>query len=90
MNIPVKRTLKVMRQVYEDKLIDTNFCRSLTKLLIDTCTKTTFTFNDEIYKQVNGVSMGGALGPLMANIIMTELEDKVVRRLINTSVIKFY
>ena len=53
-------------------------------------TKTAFTFNDVIYEQVNGVSMGGTLGPLMANIILTELEDKVVRRLINPDVIKFY
>ena len=47
-----------MERVYKDKL--------------DTCTKTAFTFNDEICEQVYGVSMGGALGPLMTNIIMTE------------------
>ena len=34
--------------------------------------------------------MGFSLGPIMANIIMTELEDKVIKPLINDSTIKFY
>ena len=34
--------------------------------------------------------MGSSLGPVMANIIMTELEDKVIKPLINNGIIKFY
>ena len=36
------------------------------------------------------VSMGSSLGPVMANIIMTELEIKVIKPLINDGTIKFY
>ena len=60
------------------------------KLLLDTCTKTAFSFNNQLYEQVDGVSMGGSLGPLLANIIMVELEAKVIRPLIDDGTIKFY
>ena len=60
------------------------------KLLRDICTKTAFLFNGTVYEQIDGVSMGGSLGPLLANIIMVELEDKIVRKLINDGIIKFY
>ena len=34
--------------------------------------------------------MGSSLGPVMTNIIMTELENKVIKPLINDGDIKFY
>ena len=50
---------------------------TLNKLLKDCCTKNAFTFNNLIYEQIDGVSMGSCLGPTLASIIMTELEIKV-------------
>ena len=34
--------------------------------------------------------MGSSLGPVLANIIMTELEDVVIKPLIANGIIKFY
>ena len=34
--------------------------------------------------------MGSPLGPTLANIIMTVFEDEIVRKLIDSNVIKFY
>ena len=34
-------------------------------------------FNDEIYIQSNVVAMGSPLGPLLANIFMTSLEEVI-------------
>ena len=34
--------------------------------------------------------MGSSLGPVLANIIMTELEDVVIKPLIANGTIKFY
>ena len=51
--------------------------------------KTTFMFNNT-YDQIDGVSMGGSLGTLLANIITVEMEDKVIKKLINNGTIKFY
>ena len=40
--------------------------------------------------QTDGVAMGSPLGPTLANIIMTVFEDEIVRKLIDSNVIKFY
>ena len=80
-----------MKRVYQDKLIKTNLKkRSLKKLLIDACTKTLFTFSNNIYEQKDGVSMGSPLGPVLANIIMTELEEKIIKTFVDDFTIKFY
>ena len=57
------------------------------KLLKDACSKTAFTFNDKIYKQIDGVSMGSPLGPLIVNIFMTELEKDIIQELIDDNFI---
>ena len=60
------------------------------KLLLDSCTKTTFSFDNLLYEQCDGVSMGSSLEPVLANIILTEVESVIVKLLIETSVLKFY
>ena len=64
--VPLRRTLKIiMDRIYKDNKITTSLTKStLKKLLLDTCTKTTFMFNNTFYDQIDGVSMGGSLGPL--------------------------
>ena len=54
------------------------------KSLLLLCTKSVpFTFNDDMYIQTQGVAMGSPLGPLLANIFMSELENTVVPTLAN-------
>ena len=78
-------------RVYTEKLITTTLKkRTLKKLILDTCSKTAFLSGGTIYEQKDGVSMGASLGPVLANIIMTELERVVVDRLISSGRIKFY
>ena len=62
---------------------------TLKKLIKDSCTKT-FLFDGKIYKQIDGVSMGSSLGPVLANVIMTEFERLLVGKLIKGGLIKFY
>ena len=42
-----------------------------------------------MYQQADGVSMRGSLGPVLANIVMTEC-DKVIVQLIENNILKFY
>ena len=43
-----------------------------------------------MYEQKNVVNMGASLGPVMANIIMTECEKVIVVNLVKEGTIKFY
>ena len=60
------------------------------KLLKDCCTKNAFPFNNTIYKQIDGVSVGSCFGPVLGNIIMTELENVIVDKLFTANLLKFY
>ena len=81
----------ILDRVYQEEKIITNLQkRTLKKRLKDACHKTTFSFNNVLYEQIDGVLMGSPLGPTMANIIMTELERIIVDYLMADGVIKFY
>ena len=91
-NVPLERTLQIIeRRVYDKKEIPTKLKRSaLRKLIRDTYKKTIFSCNDIYYEKIDGVSMGGSLGSVMANIILTEFERLVINPLISYGIIKFY
>ena len=91
-NVPLQRTLKIIEdRTYNKKLVKTKLKKStLRKLIRDTCTKTVFSCKNKLYEQTDGVSMGGSLGPVLANIIMTEFEQETVNKLINQGLIAFY
>ena len=75
--------------MYEDRVVRTRLRkRTMKKITIDSCTKTLFSFNNKIYKQIDGVSMGSSLGPILGNNIMTELEKIIVKVLVDKSLIK--
>ena len=90
--MPSKKTVNIiLKRIYNEKQIPTSLSkRSLKELIIDTCQKTAFSFNNKMFEQLDGVSMGGSLGPVLANIIMTECEKVIVDKLIEDGIIKFY
>ena len=51
------------------------------KKLLTLCTKNVhFSFNNEIYVQIDGVAMGSPLGLVIENIFMVELENTLVSK----------
>ncbi len=91
-NVPLKKTINIiLDKIYNKKEISTSVKkRTLKKLLLDSCTKTPFSMNGELYKQIDGVAMGSPLGPTLANIIMTTFEEEIIRKWIDSNLIKFY
>ena len=91
-SVPLQKTVDIiLDRVYNQNVIQTTLKkRTLKKLIIDTCSKTAFSYNKVIYEQIDGVSMGACLGPVLANIIMTELEKVIVDGMIESGKIKFY
>ena len=49
-----------------------------------------FSFNHKTYERSDGVGMDGSLGPVLANIIMTDCEKIIADKLIEDEIIKFY
>ena len=90
--MPLRRTVNIiLGRVYDQKLIKTTLSKNLLKkLILDACQKTAFTFNNFIYQQKDGVSMGASLGSILANIIMTECEEVIVYNLVKEGTIKSY
>ena len=60
------------------------------KFIIDSSTKTAFSINNKIYKQIDGVSNGSPVGPFLVNIIITELKKVIVQDLVDKHLIKVY
>ena len=91
-NVPLKKTVDIiLDRVYNMNLIQTDLKkRTLKKLILDTCTKTVFSFNNVLYKQTDGVCMGSNLGPIISNIIMTEFEKVIVSSLLTDKILAFY
>ena len=58
--------------------------------MINRLTLLAFSFDNVLFEQINGVSMGSCLAPVLANIILTELEKVIVDDLVRSSIVKFY
>ena len=59
-NVPLRMTVNIiLGRVYNQKLIKTTLSKNVLKeLILDTSQKNAFTFNQIIYEQKVGVSMG--------------------------------
>lgn len=77
-NVPLDETLGLcLDTLYRDNTVPTPRIpeRFLAKLLAKATTEVEFSFNGQLYKQVDGVAMGSPLGPVLANIFMGYLES---------------
>ena len=84
-NVPLDETIEtILQKVYVEKKIKTSIPKPILKELLLLCTKHLhFRFNDEIYTQIDGLAMGSSLVPLLANIFMMSLEEKVLPKVSN-------
>ena len=87
-NVPLDYTINlILKKVYEEKAVSTKLSRSDLKTILELCTKCMqFSFNNDIYKQVDGVAMGSPWGPVLANVFMVELENTLVPKLLDKMV----
>ena len=91
-NVAPQRTINIILDcVYNNNFIATQLKkRTLNNLIKDTCSKTVFSENDKLYQQIDGVIMGSSLGPLLANIIMTEMEKTIIKKFVDDRILLFY
>ena len=68
----------------------TCLCKANMKWLLETATSEThFYFNNKIYRQCDGVSMGSPLGPLLADIFLIDLEKKILPKFKENGVVYY-
>ena len=84
-NVPLEKTIEIiLKRIYINEGITTDISKQEMKELLNHCTKSVhFTFNNETYIQVDGVTMGSPLGPVLAIIFMVEFETSVIPNLSN-------
>ena len=79
-NFPLDPTIRlVLKRIDEKHEVSTNTTKQEMKELLILCTKNVYcTFNEEVYKQTDGVAMELLISPVLAGIIMVELENNIV------------
>ena len=82
-NVPLETTIVIiLRRIYTNHELTTSLTKKEMKELLLLCTKNVhFTFNQQIYIQVDGVAMGSPVVPLLADTFMIELERSLIPNL---------
>ena len=84
-NVPLDETIQLLaKRAFTTNWFNTTYDLNLTKMdLVDLLSVATkeqlFQFNGALYEQTDGVAMGSPLGPLLANVFMTHIEEKLER-----------
>ena len=75
-NIPLKETIGIVADYLysEDAVCSPPLPKNIFKKILTLVTEGFFVFNGEFYKQVDGLAMGGPLGPTLANFFLANLE----------------
>ena len=77
-SIPVDEAIGYMVELIMKAKI-TKFSEKTLKRLFEICLKEShFEFEGELFEQINGVSMGSPLSPIVANLFMMKLEEKIL------------
>ena len=89
-NIPLQETIDIAINLVFNHNPNQNITKKeLKKLSFFATSQTHFIFNSKFYNQIDGVSMGSPLAPVLANIFMGFYESKWLNEY-NLSKPKFY
>ena len=84
-NVPLEETIQLLAdKAFINNWFNETYHLNLNKVdLVDLLRAATkdqlFTFNDQLYEQIDGVAMGSPLGPLLANAFMCSIEETLER-----------
>ena len=82
-NVPLDETIKILAdRAFSNNWFNSKYDLNISKQdLIDLLSVATkgqlFQFNGSLYELINGVAMGSPLGPLLANVFMSSIEEKL-------------
>ena len=71
-----------MKQIYDQRELDTKISRKEMKDLLLLCTKNVhFSYDNKLYSQKDGITIGSPLRPVITGIFMVDLERNVIPKL---------
>ena len=82
-NVPLDETIQILAdKAFNDDWFNKTHVLNLSRdqliELLNAATKNQlFQFNRNLYEQTDGVAMGSPLGPLLTNVFMCSIEDKL-------------
>ena len=85
-NVPLDETIEILvNRAFSNNWFNTTHNLALTRTdlvdLLNVATKgQLFQFNGALYEQTDGIAMGSPLGPLLANVFMSSIEDTLERQ----------
>ena len=79
-NVTLGKTIEItLERIYERKEINSSISKKEMKQLLTMCTKNVhFSYDNTVYQQNDGVSMGSPLRAVLSVIFMVELENSLV------------
>jgi hypothetical protein len=93
-NVPLKEVIDdVAEAVYDDKAVSVfssklntkksqpqqqNMKKQVFKSFLSKCSKSIFLYNGKVYQQIDGLSMGSPLAPILANWFVAMVENKIL------------
>jgi hypothetical protein len=88
-NVPLDETIDIiLKHLYDSHLTPPTMNRTDMKQLLDLATKEShFLFDGKLYGQIDGVSMGSPLAPLLAEIFLQDFERKHLSSLKNMGIV---
>ena len=84
-SIPVNLALEIIKKKWEKISAHTNIPQDLFITILSFCIKDNryFEYKDKVYEQLKGMPMGSPLSPVIVDIIMEELLDTTIGKLIH-------
>ena len=78
-NVPLAETIQICADaLYNNNVLpQPSFPRDIVELMQLATSSVEFSFNNNMYRQIDGVSMGSPLGPALANIFVGHQEQKL-------------
>lgn len=91
-SLPLLETIDIcINELFENKDTVNNMNRDEFKTFLEFATNEPwFIFNEQFFRQIDGVAMGSPLGPTLANIFMSHLEKKWLKECPNSFKPIFY